>query len=217
MLRELPLAKSSVSWAVTPAHEEDLTDTQIHRPMRADALKNRARILEVARIELELNGTECSLDNIAKKAGVGSATLYRHFATREDLLSELLLSWVDEVRRDADATTADNWDDVLNWLARLADHAMTYRGLARTMAETEGDESSPLRTAHDAVLLANAQVFDRAHAAGVVARPVDTEEISRLVTGVAMIAEQAQLDSTQSRALLAIILNGLTIPPHGEG
>lgn len=86
---------------------------------------------------------------------------------------------------------------------------MIYRGLAKTMAASEGDESSPLRTAHTAVLAANSEVFDRARAAGVVTEPVDSGEISRLVTGVAMIAEQSHLASTQVRSMLAIILNGL--------
>jgi AcrR family transcriptional regulator len=214
MAKTLPTQRPPVSWAQTLMHEEDLTDTQVQRPMRADAVKNRARILEVARAELELNGTECSLDNIAKKAGVGPGTLYRHFPTREDLLSELLLSWVNDVRSDADATSAETWADVLDWLVRLAEHAMIYRGLARTMAASEGDEASPLREAHAAILRANAQVFDRARISGVVNSPIDNEEISRLVTGVAMMAEQANLSKEQSRSMLATILNGLTAPLH---
>jgi len=191
-------------------------DTSPPKPMRADAIKNRAKILEAARIELELHGTDCSLDNIAKRAGVGPGTLYRHFPTREDLLGELLPSWVADVQSDADATSGERWDDVLDWLVRLADHALTYRGLAGTMAATESDETSPLGSAHAAVLLANSQVFDRARRARVVSAAIDTGEISRLVTGVAMIAEQADLSPAQLRSMLAIILNGLTqeFPHH---
>jgi AcrR family transcriptional regulator len=178
--------------------------------MRADAIKNRARILEAARIEVELGGTECSLDNVAKRAGVGPGTLYRHFPTREDLVSELLLTWVDDVQADADRTAADHWDDLLDWLVRLVDHASLYRGLASTMAATESDENSPLRTAHAAVVTANGQVFDRAFHAGVMAAPVDSGEVIRLITGVAMAAEQAQLPPAQVRSMLAIVLHGLT-------
>ncbi len=177
--------------------------------MRADAVKNRARILEAGRIEVELGGTECSLDNIAKRAGVGPGTLYRHFPTRENLVSELLLTWVADVQADADATTADRWDDVLDWLVRLVDHARLYRGLASTMAATEGDETSPLRAAYAAVVQANGQVFDRARKAGVMAAPIDSGEVIRLVTGVAMGAEQAQLAPAQVRSMLAIVLHGL--------
>jgi AcrR family transcriptional regulator len=180
--------------------------------MRADALKNRARILEAARIEVELGGTECSLDNVAKRAGVGPGTLYRHFPTREDLISALLESWVSEVQSDADNTAAERWDDILDWLVRLADHAMIYHGLAATMAAATGDEASPLRSAHDAVIAANQNVFDRARRAGVVTAPTDSFEISALVTGVAMIVEQAHLPPTLMRSMLAIVLHGLSGP-----
>ncbi|MGD8166488.1 TetR/AcrR family transcriptional regulator [Herbiconiux sp. P16] len=187
-------------------------DTQTPRPMRADAVKNRARILEAARIEIELHGTDCSLDMIARRAGVGPGTLYRHFPTRDDLLSEILRGWVADVQADADGTRAHRWDDVLDWLERLAGHAMVYRGLAGTMAASDGEESSPLQSAHTAVLRANEQVFDRAIDSGIVSGPVDTKEVSRLVTGVAIITEQAHLDPEELRSMLAIILNGLTRP-----
>jgi len=183
--------------------------------MRADAAKNRALILEAARIEVELGGTECSLNNVAKRAGVGPGTLYRHFPTREDLISELLLSWVSDVKADADNTAADRWDDVLDWLVRLARHAMTYRGLASTMAASASDETSPLRSAQDAILEANKSVFDRAYRAAVVVAPVDSFEVSALVSGVAMIADEAQLSPELVRGMLAIVLNGLSHPrPH---
>jgi AcrR family transcriptional regulator len=183
--------------------------------MRADALKNRARILEAARIEVELGGTECSLDNVAKRAGVGPGTLYRHFPTREDLISELLLTWVSDVEADADTMATERWDDVLDWLMRLVEHARLYRGLASTMAATESDEDSPLRTAHAAVVDANGRVFDRAYQTGVVTAPVDSGEVVRLVTGVAMSAEQAKLAPAQVRSMLAIVLHGLT-PPRAQ-
>ena len=189
---------------------EVASGTHPPRRMRADAIKNRARILEAGRIEVELGGTECSLDNIAKRAGVGSGTLYRHFPTREDLVGELLLTWVADVQADADATTVRRWDDVLDWLVRLVDHARLYRGLASTMAATEGDESSPLRAAYAAVVDANGQVFARAQQEGSVVGPVDSGEVIRLVTGVAMSAEQAHLARAQVRSMLAIVLHGLT-------
>jgi hypothetical protein len=78
------------------------------------------------------------------------------------------------------------------------------------MAATESDENSPLRAAHAAVVTANGQVFDRAFQAGVLANPVDSGEVIRLITGVAMAAEQAQLPPAQVRSLLAIVLQGLT-------
>lgn len=187
-------------------------ETGAPRRMRADAVRNRARILEAARIEVERGGTECSLDEVAKRAGVGPGTLYRHFPTREDLLGELLLSWSADVRADADGTAADRRDEVLDWLVRLAGHAMMYRGLASAVAGTENDEASPLRAAHETVVQANRRVFDRAREAGVVVARADSVEISRLVTGVAMIAERSDLSPEEVRSMLSIVLDGLALP-----
>lgn len=174
------------------------------------------RILDAGRIEVELYGTGCPLENIARRAGVGPGTLYRHFRTRDYLLGELLPSWDTAVQADAGATTAEDWPDVLDWLVRLTEHAMVYRGLASTIAAAEGDEASPLRAAHAAVLEAISQVLDRARRARVVqGAPVDAREVSRLVTGVATITEQAHLAPDQVRSMLAIILNGLArAQPH---
>lgn len=203
----------SLNPAPATAQEDHISaPTNPPRRMRADAVRNRARILEAARIEVELGGTECSLDNVAKRAGVGPGTLYRHFPTRDDLVSALLLTWAADVQAEADATDTGRWNDVLDWLVRLASYAMAYRGLASTIAATDGDETSPLRSAHDAVIDANRQVFDRALRAGVVAGHVDSVEISRLVTGVAMIADQAHIAPTEVRGMLAIVLNGLAHP-----
>ncbi|MET0886184.1 MAG: TetR/AcrR family transcriptional regulator [Mycetocola sp.] len=198
-----------------PQHDKEnpiSTESTPPRRMRADAVKNRARILEAARIEVELGGTECSLDNVARRAGVGPGTLYRHFPTREALVSELLLTWVVDVEADADGTAAVHWVEVLDWLVRLAGYAMTYHGLASTLAATEGDESSPLRTAHEVIINANKRVFDRAIRSGAVGAPVDSIEVSRLVTGVAMVAEVGHIVSDDVREMLAVVLNGLTHP-----
>src|SRR3954466_13985338 len=65
--------------------------------MRADAQRNRDRIVEVAREVFREHGYDASLDLVAKRAGVGAGTLYRHFPTRENLVDALMQSWVDRV------------------------------------------------------------------------------------------------------------------------
>ena len=76
------------------------------RPMRADARRNYDKILATARIVFTERGTDCSLDEIAKRAGVGPGTLYRHFPTREALVDALMKDWTDRVSADADAAIA---------------------------------------------------------------------------------------------------------------
>ena len=181
------------------------------KELRSDARDNRARIVAVATDIIEQQGTMASLNEIAKKSGVGPATLYRHFPTREDLLAEVLSAWVDRVRDSANATVVNTKADVIDWLERLASIAGAYRGLASSIAASMDDEASPLRDAHEATLVANAQVFEQARQRGIVAHVVDSKMVALLVTGVVLVAESAELQSDQIREMLSIVLEGLIV------
>jgi len=181
------------------------------REMRSDARDNRAKIVAIATDIIEQQGTMASLNEIAKRAGVGPATLYRHFPTREDLLAEVLIVWVERVRVAAEATVITSKDDLIDWLERLSAIAREYRGLAGSIAASMEDEDSPLKHAHRATLDANDRVFDQARALGIVAGGVDGGTVGRLVTGVAMVAEAATLPREQVRTMLAVILEGLIV------
>ena len=74
--------------------------------MRADAQRNRERLIEVAREVFREQGYDASLDEVAKRAGVGAGTLYRHFPSREVLLDAIMQSWVDRVNDSADKVLA---------------------------------------------------------------------------------------------------------------
>ncbi|KXF53616.1 hypothetical protein AXA44_43745 [Rhodococcus sp. SC4] len=180
-----------------------------NREMRADARDNRARILAVATDVIEQQGTMASLNEIAKRAGVGPGTLYRHFPTREDLLGEVLETWVGRVRDTAHASQITSRDDLVDWLECLSEISRAYRGLSASMAATMADDSSPLRDAHSASLEANDEVFERARAIGLINGRVDAGTVGRLVTGVAMVAEQAELPRSQVRDMLEVVLSGL--------
>lgn len=181
--------------------------------LRADARENRLRILAVATDVIEQQGTTASLNEIAKRAGVGPGTLYRHFPSREALLAEVLATWVTRVEDAAESAPVRTRDDLVDWLGRLAGIASGYRGLAASMAASMDDESSPLRHAHRASLAANTLVFERAREAGLIDHAVDSGTVARLVTGVAMVAEQAELPPDQVRDMLRVILDGLTARP----
>ncbi|MBY3988757.1 TetR/AcrR family transcriptional regulator [Rhodococcus fascians] len=182
---------------------------EARRVMRADARENRARVLAAATDVIEQEGTTASLNQIAQRAGVGPGTLYRHFPTRELLLAEVLQTWAGRVTAAANRTVITSRDDLIDWLERLAAISNTYRGLAGSLASTMGDDNSPLRAAHSAALEANETVFNKARANGLIAGPVDAVTVARLVTGVAMVAEQAVLPRQQIRDMLDVVLAGL--------
>ncbi len=179
--------------------------------MRSDARDNRARIIAVATDIIEQQGTMASLNEIAKRADVGPGTLYRHFPTRDALLAEVLGAWVERVRDAADATVIESKNDLVDWLHRLARVSNEYRGLAASIAASADNNDSPLRSAHQATLDANDRVFEQARLAGLVAGPVDAGTVARLVTGVAMATEQAELTDEQTRTMLEVILDGIVV------
>lgn len=181
------------------------------REMRSDARDNRVRIVAVATDIIEQQGTMASLNEIAKRAGVGPGTLYRHFPNREALLAEVLTAWVERVRDAAAATIITTRDDLVEWLERLSNIANAYQGLAGSIAASEDDENSPLRAAHAATLVANDEVFEQARLLGITDGPVDAGTVGRLVTGVSMVAEAAALSREQVRVMLTVILDGLIV------
>lgn len=188
---------------------EQVRVAEVRREMRADARENRARVLAAATNVIEQEGTAASLNQIAKRAGVGPGTLYRHFPTRELLLAEVLQTWAGRVTDAANDAVITSRDDLIDWLERLAAISNTYRGLAGSLASTMGDHDSPLSAAHTAALDANDTVFGKARASGLIAGPVDAGTVARLVTGVAMVAEQAELPKQQVRDMLDVVLAGL--------
>jgi AcrR family transcriptional regulator len=108
---------------------------------RADAARNRARLLAAAREVLAEAGNEAALDVIARRAGVGNATLYRHFPTRADLLVAV---YADEVEalcaRGADLLeSAEPVDALFAWLDEFVVHVATKRPLALAAAEGPGE------------------------------------------------------------------------------
>jgi AcrR family transcriptional regulator len=179
--------------------------------MRSDARANRAKIIAAATDIIEQHGTMASLNEIAKRAGIGPGTLYRHFPTREGLLAEVLVAWVARVEESAAATVISSTGDLVDWLERLAVISNAYRGLAASIAASAVDEDSPLRAAHAATLRANDRVFAQGRAVGLFAGAVDAGTVGRLVTGVAMAAEQAGLSHAQTRTMLEVILDGLLV------
>jgi AcrR family transcriptional regulator len=181
------------------------------RNMRSDARDNRARIVAAAIEIIEQQGTMASLNEIAKRAGIGPGTLYRHFPTRDELLAEVLVAWVARVEAAADTTVIASKSDLVDWLDRLALISNAYRGLAASIAAVADDANSPLQSAHSATLRANDRVFAQGREIGLFDGPVDAGTVGRLVTGVAMVTEQAALSAEQTRAMLEVVLDGLLV------
>ena len=163
--------------------------------MRADARRNRDLIVEAAREVFREQGYDASLDAVAKKAGVGAGTLYRHFPTRDALLDAIMQSWVDRVTEATDKTLAfegpprDLLVAVVRDLRRADQHAQGRPGQA-----DRGDDRPRLPDPHQvpgADGSASQRVVDRLVADGALPDDTDAVRICQLVGGVATVADNA--------------------------
>ncbi len=187
----------------------EMVDT---RPMRADARRNYERLLDAAKAAFAEHGTDAPLDDIAKRAGVGSGTLYRHFPTRLDLVEavfrvqmERLIARTNDLLDEPDAGQA-----LQVFLRRVVTHSNTYRGLASALMSALRSGGSELaQRCHTMVYEAAGQVLDRAKAAGAVRADVDVLDLLKLVNGVALASEQDPDDTQLPDRLLAMVTRGL--------
>jgi AcrR family transcriptional regulator len=180
------------------------------RPLRADARRNRAKLLGVAAELFAAHGTDASLDEIAKRAGVGPGTLYRHFPTRQDLLVALLRDRVDLLTAQATEllTDASPREALRTWLLAVARHATTYRGLASALMVT-GDEPDVLAEVHQAMRSAGAALVRRAKTEGVLREDIEVAEVFQIVNAVAWASEQGAPGAERTDRLLTLVLDGL--------
>jgi len=176
--------------------------------MRADARRSRAKLLEAATAAFAENGADAPLEDIARRAGVGIGTLYRHFPTRTDLQAGVFRSQVDAVCSTADDLigTVSAEQAFAGSVRAIAGYLITKRGLAKALIDTLGRDSElisicslRMRESIDRLLL-------HAQLAGAVRDDVTAPDVLRLVHGIVMATEQAPEDTDR---LLGMMLDGL--------
>jgi AcrR family transcriptional regulator len=177
------------------------------RPQRADARRNYDKLIAAARLAFTESGAEASLENIAKQAGVGIGTLYRHFPTRQALLEATYLEEVEALCNSAlELNDLEPWDAMVSWLDRFAEYAATKKALSAELLATLGTQSTVFKSCHSAIWAAGEPLVARAQESGAVRPDVTLNDVVRLVSGIAMVqfAEPGQI-----KHLLAIALDGL--------
>ncbi|NYI06845.1 TetR/AcrR family transcriptional regulator [Allostreptomyces psammosilenae] len=183
------------------------------RPLRADARRNRERLLAEADAAFTEHGTDASLEEIARRAGVGIGTLYRHFPTREALLEALLHQAFEGLRAlAADLLTSAPPDEALvTWLRALLRHATTYSGLAHALVTTLQDETSALYASCHAVQTAGAATLTRAQTAGTARPDLTAADLFLMTSAIGWLDEQTPTAPDPGRAdrLLTLLLEGV--------
>ncbi|MFF7870056.1 TetR/AcrR family transcriptional regulator [Streptomyces qaidamensis] len=182
------------------------------RPMRADARRNYERLLTVAVEAFAEHGEGASLDDIAKRAGVGSGTLYRHFPTRQALLEAAYLDRVEAIaaRADALADELPPGEALGEWLYELGAGMIRMRGLKALLGPAVTDSGALVNTAcGDSVKAAAGRLVRAAQEAGTLRRDVEPVDVLRLAHGVATASELADGEGRQFRRYLTLLTEGL--------
>jgi AcrR family transcriptional regulator len=163
--------------------------------MRTDARKNYDHLLAVARDLLTGGGADASLRDIARKAGVGDGTLYRHFPTREALLEALLRTNFDELgQRANELEMSDDAESALvMWLREAVAMTHTYSGVTAPMVAAIADEDSALHASCVSLRAAGTRLLVRAQAEGVARRDMDGNDLFALISALAWLADQPPL------------------------
>ncbi|MDT9688838.1 helix-turn-helix domain-containing protein [Streptomyces sp. P9(2023)] len=182
--------------------------------MRADARRNHERLLTEARAAFAEHGTDASLEDVARRAGVGIGTLYRHFPTREALIhavfQEALAALLQRGRELAEAE--EPCPALVAWLRSLITHASEYRGLSRALMPAMSgsrDASSALAQCGVPLRAAGEILLSRAQKAGTVRDGVSIGDLIRLTNAIALAAEQSPEDGELADRLLELTVRGL--------
>lgn len=190
------------------------TDTRIGsqpafpaRPKRADARRNYEKVLAVAREAFAAGGESTSLEEIARRAGVGIGTLYRHFPNRQALVEALYLDEVEEVCRSAAELDGDDaWEQLSTWFERFIAYLGTKRVLAHELLNYLGPDAPLFQTCRSSLFAAGEPLLEHAQEAGLVRPDVEFGEVMQMMMGIAKVPAS---HPGQTEHMLRIALDGL--------
>ena len=184
-------------------------------PLRADARRNRHRLLAAAELVVARDGANASLEEIARQAGVGSATLHRHFSSRQAMLEELFHKRVDVLCGHAEqlASSADPMASLLEWLRAVGQYVTSTRGFAESMRPPDDIScSSTANSCFARTAAAGSQLLDRAHAAGVVRADVNIAELLTLINAISLVSGNGADSAATVDRLLLLAVYGIRRP-----
>src|SRR5947199_813633 len=167
---------------------EETTHPLLERPKRADARRNYEKVLAAARDAFAEGGESTALEEIARRAGVGIGTLYRHFPNRQALLEALYVGEVEEMCRSAaQLDGAEPWEALTGWVENFIGYLATKRALAAELLNYLDQDAELFQICRTSLYAAGEPLLRRAQDAGVVRPDVDIAEVIQMVVGIAKI------------------------------
>jgi AcrR family transcriptional regulator len=181
------------------------------RGLRSDAKRNVERLVEVATLVFSEHGPEVALTEIARAAGVGTATLYRRFPTREALLAAVYAGHVAEVAARADelrAESADPLGALVGWLHEFAGLLIEHRGMKGLITGRYAGDAELFASCRRSLLLAVESLLRPAQEVRAVRTDIDAERTLTLVNAVVLAAGQAGGDREETDYLIDLVISG---------
>lgn len=212
---------ATVSGQISEISEDgDLTSDGIDegqstsRPMRADAVKNRARILAAAEEIFATEGVSVPIDTVAERAGLGVGTLYRHFPTKEALFEAIVVSRLEQLLDSArtQSEAVDPGEALFFFLREFAGHASAKRDLFEALGSAGIDIKSRCSEMVDEMKRTIDVLRCRAVDAGALRADVSTDEMVGLVLGACQAGAQTGSDDVGCQRMVEIVCDGLRSP-----
>jgi AcrR family transcriptional regulator len=181
------------------------------RPLRADARRNRARVLEAADAVFAAKGTTASTEEVAHEAGVGIGTVFRHFPTKEALLEAVIVDRLGKLVAEAEglADADDPGTAFFGFFTRVVSNTGTKNAYADVLAQAGIDLKASTVDIGRRMRTALATLLTRAQRAGEVRDDVQVPEVLALLVGASRAAEYAALDPEVQARAMAIVFDGL--------
>ncbi|OII39810.1 TetR family transcriptional regulator [Curtobacterium sp. MMLR14_010] len=180
------------------------------KPMRADARRNRDAITAAARQVFETDGILAPIDGIATAAGVGNATFYRNFPTRDDLLAAVMADSVHAVLDDSRELESLPADDALHeWMARVTWQLRIWQNLPTCIASAIGDDQSPVQDVCARLTARTDTFLQRARTQGSATDTASAEDVFELLTTLSWGVDRFGDDQEQARRRVRLATAGL--------
>jgi AcrR family transcriptional regulator len=189
-----------------------MTETAAAKPMRADALRNRERLLAAAK-KLFSEGNDASLEDVAKTAGVGVGTVYRHFPTRSDLVEAVYRSGVAALATAADELAGELPADeaLVEWTDRFIAFAATKRGMSEALGALIASGSDIKEGSREQMIGAMRTLLKAGAADGTLRRDVDAESVMGALGGIFLSTESPD----QAGKIAALVTDGVRTQRDG--
>jgi AcrR family transcriptional regulator len=199
-----------------------VVDVQIEqaRAPRVDAQRNRVRLMEAATAAFSERGEATVLEDVARRAGVGIGTLYRHFPTRDALVEAVYRHEVETLCAAADEFLATLPPDeaLAAWMQRFVSHVAAKRGMSSALKAMVGTDATLFDDTRNQMYAAAKRLLDAGAAAEVIRDDIDPVDLVRAMSGMCLATATDQANWTaQARPIVGLLLDGLRYGATGRG